>query len=495
MAGIGFALRRLAHQETLSSLVAAVGHAAVIAAGPWLFTILSLAFISLLVEPLTGLETLSNFRIVIIYAFAASLVFSAPVTIVATRLVADALWSRQLDAVRPLLLAAYAMSVAAVAVPVVGLIAWFDVAPRLSLALLGASCTVALIWVALSFAGAVRDYRGVTLSFLLGLLVAILGSVGAAIRGLGPAGMVWGFIAGLALVFAGLTARVLATFPHAVGDPRRGLAAMVAGLSRYRHLALGAFLGTAGVWIDKWLFWFSSVGESVSGGLVHAPIYDSAMFLASLAIIPALAGLVIELETGFFEHYQHYYGTIESHGTYPQIEAARRRLRQFTLDSLVLITIAEVGIGAIVVLLAPLIVDGLNLQFRQIAILRYGALGAVFQFVFIASTSLLVFFDRRRVYLGLQLLFLATNAGLTAISLRLGPEFYGVGYFLAALVSSLVAYRAANVTFARLNYLTFIGNNPSIRQATAAARGWGLADRHIGLGELWGALSRKLRRS
>ena len=33
MAGIGFELRRLARRETLSSLVAAVGHAAVVAAG------------------------------------------------------------------------------------------------------------------------------------------------------------------------------------------------------------------------------------------------------------------------------------------------------------------------------------------------------------------------------------------------------------------------------------------------------------------------------
>jgi uncharacterized membrane protein len=66
MAGIGFQLRKLAQGETLSSVVAAGGHAAVIAAGPWLFTILSLAAIGITAERLVGLERLAEFRVVII---------------------------------------------------------------------------------------------------------------------------------------------------------------------------------------------------------------------------------------------------------------------------------------------------------------------------------------------------------------------------------------------------------------------------------------------
>ena len=93
MAGIGFQLRRLARQETISSVLAAAGHAAVIAAGPWLFTIFALASIGFIADQITGREILSNFRAIIIYAFATSLVMAAPVTIVATRLVGDALWT------------------------------------------------------------------------------------------------------------------------------------------------------------------------------------------------------------------------------------------------------------------------------------------------------------------------------------------------------------------------------------------------------------------
>lgn len=465
MAGIGFELRRLSREETLSSLASAFGHAAVVAAGPWLFTIFSLALITLTVEQIVGLAKLATFRIIIIYAFATSLVLTAPVTIVATRLVADALWLKKTEAVRPLLLGAYGLAALVVAPSSLLLALYFGVPSDLALVLIATSLTVALIWVALSFCGAVRDYKGVTLSFLFGLLMSLVLSIAAGLAGLGPGGMAWGFLTGLMLILAGLTQRVLTTFPLPVTDVGSGFRAMLDGLDRYRLLAFGAFAGTAAVWIDKWVFWFSGVGEKVDAGLIHAPLYDSAMFIASLAIIPSLAQFVVRLETDFFDRYQTYFGTIKAHGTITQIEAARVRLKSYTLDHLVLITVAQVGICAVLILSAPAIVDMLNLQYRQVAILRFGALGAVFQFIFIATTSMLLFFDRRMLFLGLQLLFFALNFGLAVWTVGAGEEFYGVGYFLACLMSSVVAYVLAERTFTHLNYLTFIGNNPSVREA------------------------------
>ena len=462
MAGIGFQLRKLNRSDSIPSVLSSVGHAAVIAAGPWLFTIFSLATITVLAQPVAGLDTLANFRAVIIYAFASSLVLSAPITIVATRLVADALWLKQPQDVRPLLFGAN-MVVLPVVMTVVGALTWYFTVPRdLALSLVASASLVAMIWVALAFCGAVRDYAGVTISFLVGLLISLVVTITAAVWGFQAAGMVWSFTLGLSFTFFGLTARVLATFPHHVSRPVAGLAAIITGVMRYWHLVLGALLGTTAVWIDKWLFWFSPAAETVKGGLVHAPPYDSAMFIASLVIIPSLAAFVMNLETDFFDRYQKYYATIGSHGTLGQIEQARARLARYTMDNLALITVVQVGICAVLVLTAPLIIDALGLQFRQIAILRYGALGGVFQFIFIACTSMLLFFDRRRLYLILQALFLVLNTTLTLWSIAIGEDFYGVGYFLACLIASFVAYRMADRTFETLNFLTFIGNNPSI---------------------------------
>jgi uncharacterized membrane protein len=466
MAGIGFALKSFHRQDTLSSVVASFGHAAVVAAGPWLFTILSLASITLVADQIVGLATLADFRAVIIYAFATSLVLSAPVTMVATRLVANALWLKQVDGIHALLLGAFAVCLALVAAGVVALIAYFRPPATIAIVFAASSLLAALIWIALAFSGAIRDYTGVTLSFLIGLFVSVLASIGAAIAGYHAPGMAAGFLIGLAVTFFGLTARIRMTFPDPVRDPIAGMRAIIDGLTNYWTLAVGALVGAIAVWIDKWIYWFSPVSETVASGFLHAPIYDSSMFIASLAVIPSLGAFVMKLETEFFERYQHYYGTIAGHGTLSQIEAARERLARYTLDHLTLITIVQAGISTILVLTAPIIIDVLGLQFRQIAILRYGAIGVVFHFIFIAAVSMLLFFDRRKLFLSLQVMFCVLNAGLTVLALQLGEEYYGTGYFLACFTASFFAYRLAEATFARLNFLTFIGNNPSVAAGT-----------------------------
>jgi polysaccharide biosynthesis protein PelG len=306
----------------------------------------------------------------------------------------------------------------------------------------------------LCFCGAVRDYKGVTLSFLIGLIIALIGSVAAARFELGAPGMAAGFLIGLTITFFGLTSRVLRTFPHPVVDPLAGVRSILTGMREFWHLAVGTVLGTAGVWIDKVVFWLSPAGEATEAGLIHAPLYDSSMFISSLVIIPALAAFVMKLETEFFDRYQQYYATIKGHGTLPQIDRARQRLAAYTLDNLTLITVAQVGICGVLILAAPVIASALNLQFRQIAILRFGALGAVFQFIFIAGTAILLFFDRRRLYLYLQALFFFASAALTMLSIRLGEDSY-------ALPAS---------TFRNLNFLTFIGNNPSVLASTGGRR-------------------------
>ena len=471
MAGIGFELRKLWDRDTLTSLLSAGGHAAVIAAGPWLFTILSLAAIGITTERLVGLDELAEFRVVIIYAFAVSLVLSAPVTIVATRLVADALWAKRPEDIRPLLLAALTAALVAAILGSLALIAAFRPPLAAAAPLAAGAMLVSLMWVVLAFCGAVRDYRAVTLSFLVGLAVSMAASISIAVAGGGAMGMVWGFLAGLGLTFLGLAARVLAAFPFSVAEPSRGFALLRQGAGEYWRLALGALLGTAGVWVDKWIVWFSPLGEVVESGLRHAPLYDSAMFIASLSLIPALAAFVLRLETDFFDRYQRYFATIGGHGTYGEIEEQRAHMHRHTLENLTLVTVAQVGISAVLVLIAPLIIDALGLQFRQVSILRYGALGAVFQFVFIACTAILLFFDRRRTYLRAQAIFFVAMVATTALTIAIDEAYLGVGYFVTALLSAFVTYRLADRTMTDLNYLTFIGNNPSVAAADARPRG------------------------
>jgi uncharacterized membrane protein len=465
MAGIGFALRRLSRQDNLIGRAASIGHAAVVAAGPWIFTILSLGLITLATEQVAGLTTLETFRAAVIYAFCVSLVTTAPIVMVTTRLVADALYQRRFESIAGVYVGALSAAAIPAAVVVALLYAGLLRLP-LDLGVAAASCCliVALIWVSLALAGTVRDYAGVTLAFVVGLLIAVLGAVAAAILDLKAVGLLWGFNTGLAITLFWLMSRVLVTFPHDVPDPIAGLRDLVRAVRRYWVIALGALAANAAIWIDKFIMWLSPIGETVEGGFIHAPLYDSAMFVACLTIIPALSFFVVHLETDFFESYQRYYADVRQHATLRRIEDSRRNLTEVTLGALFHIIMIQVGLCAVVVLMAPVIVELLNLQFRQISILRFGTLSALFQFIFLACSAVLLFLDRRWSYLVLQVLFLVLNGALTWVTMKLGWRFHGLGFFIAALISSLAAFVWMERSLNNLNYLTFIGNNPSVAE-------------------------------
>jgi uncharacterized membrane protein len=113
--------------------------------------------------------------------------------------------------------------------------------------------------------------------------------------------------------------------------------------------------------------------------------------------------------------------------------------------------------------LAPAVIELARLHYVQLSIFRLGTLGAGFHVSFICISILLLYFDLRRSYLWLQLLFAVTNVGLTAAFLPYGFAYYGLGYFVASAlcfaVSAVTLYRSVN----RLPYLAFVANNPSVR--------------------------------
>ncbi len=86
MAGIGFELQRLTHKGDMTSHMRAIFHASMVIAGPWLMFIFCILFISLLTEQKLGLPMLTGFRTKLIYILGISLLTSAPVLILAIRM-------------------------------------------------------------------------------------------------------------------------------------------------------------------------------------------------------------------------------------------------------------------------------------------------------------------------------------------------------------------------------------------------------------------------
>jgi uncharacterized membrane protein len=464
MAGIGFALERLYRSNSIADRMASFAHGSIVAAGPCLLSVLCIWLISAAISELEGKTTIAAFRALIIYSFALSFVITAPIALVSARLISDKLHDRDVVAVPGIMLATFAASgvVTVVAAALLFGLA-LDLDDAATVAAIANCALIALVWVACLFCSVTRDYTSVTAFFALGMALAVAAvTLGYNAR---PdlAVMLWGFNIGLGATLFGLLARIIGTFPFAVktiAAPARALGAAAIG---YWPIALGGLFGAIGAWVDKWVVWLSPFGTQIENGLLHAPLYDSAMFVSYLVAVPAYAAFVIHLEVKFFRNYRLFYSSILEHATLAQIRAHGRRLRDETIASLSGIMVPQLVVCALVGVLAPAIVDALDMQFRQVGTLRMGVIGAAFQFLFITCSSLMLYFDRRMAFFALQAVFLLLNGILTWALLPLGANYLGLGFLAASAISGLIAYLALARTLYRLDYLTFIANNPAVR--------------------------------
>lgn len=461
MAGIGFALKKLSSQDNLASRSLAAGHAILIASGPWIVIMAGLALLSTLVTPIMGLRDTTFFNVLVIYSFALSLVITAPIALEATLRVSALLFQRQFQEVQAVYVGA--LTVSTVAALASGCLVFLGLlALPLDLAAAAIICVVqvTLLWLAMSFVAAIRQYASVTLAFALGLSCSVILASAAAIMGHGPGGMLMGFSAGLCVSFAILNFLIIQTFPGAL-PPLRTLWTRMRKARLHSVVFVVAGIASAmAVWIDKLIIWHSAEAETV-GGLLYAPRYDSPMFIAYLSIVPVMSVLVVWLETTFFDNYRHYRDIVHSGGTLRQIEEQRRRLNHDTVDTVFTAFLIQLTISGALAIASPLIGKLLGLPYEALAVLRLALAGAAFHFLFQACCGVILFVQYGRRYLWLQGVFLVLNAGLTAFMLS-NPDYLGMGYVLAAMVAAVLAYAAMLRTLRNLNRLTFVVNNPSI---------------------------------
>ena len=461
MAGIGFALRKLSNQDNLASRSLAGGHAILISSGPWIVIMGGLALLHILGRPLDP-QDLKVFSILVIYSFALSLVITSPVSLEATLRVSRILFQRQFQQVQGVYLAAlFVTTVLSVAG---GLIMFFGVIHLpVELGLAATICVVQVshLWLAMAFVAAIKQYGAVTSAFALGLSCSVVFGTSAATLGYGAGGMLLGFSIGLCIAFCILNFLILKTFPGQL----TALQNLMSKLGKIRPTSatfvLAGLSSALAVWIDKIIVWQSAEATMVSDGLLYAARYDSPMFMAYLSIVPVMSILIVWLETTFFDNYRHYRDIVHSGGTLRQIDEQRSSLAQDTVDAVFSAFLVQLTISAALAVAAPFLASLLGLPYDAISVLRLALIGAAFHFLFQASCGVILFVQYGKAYLWLQVLFLVLNAGGTAVMLR-NPDYLGLGYVLASMVSGTLAYGAMRHTLGTLNRLTFVVNNPAI---------------------------------
>lgn len=460
MAGIGFILRRLTYQDNLLGLMAGFGYSSLVATGPWIFTIVALSSSVAMLSLFTSPEELIIFQSIIIYNFSFSLVLTGPFTLVITRYVADMIYRKDVRGVPGTLLGGM-LVLNGIHFPLVFYFYMAHVDASLTLRIFGVInyTIIANIWLASVFITALKAYQLVIRIFFLGMSLGIICNVLLSLQ-FGVSGMLFGFNIGLAVILFAMIARIFAEYPYNLHD----IFGFVGYFRTYWDLALCGLTLNAAAWIDKWVMWWSPYHVRIADGFISCPLYDSAMFVAYLSIIPSLATFLMSMETEFYEQYLKFYRNLSRHVSLKVLHGAHwdmvRSLHVSGRNYLVF----QGSISMTIILLAPNLFAWNGMDFSAIGIFRLGVLGAFFHIMVQFLVIVLSYYDFRKMVLIVSMVFLITNGWCSWFFLDWGFAYYGYGYFIASLITFAVAYLITFYKVEDLLYQTFVVSNASVNR-------------------------------
>ncbi|GAB6077477.1 hypothetical protein JCM8795_01630 [Hydrogenobaculum acidophilum] len=225
-----------------------------------------------------------------------------------------------------------------------------------------------------------------------------------------------------------------------------------------RILIFTGFLYYIGVWIDKYLFWFSEeTSKKVIGNMTSSPFYDIPITLAYISLLPGISALFLYTETEFFEYYDLYYSAVRDFGTLEDLYYFANMLISAVRDLIFSVMRIQIIFDIIIILAQDkLFLKLLSIPKIYLSEIDIMIIAATIQLLFIILFSVFSYFDLMKNLLKISLVFLLTNFLFTYISIRMGPYYYGYGLFFASAISSLYAIHLLRRFLDEINYYTFV---------------------------------------
>jgi len=455
MAGIGFVLKKLVNRDDLISAARAYTHSALISCGPWVFTIFALTIVFTFSGSNVRTEGYLNFQAALFYNFAFSLIFSAPIHMVATRYIADSIYKHDVTNIPSSLLVCFLLVVLTQLAPVAWFYFYYTQLPLLFqlLAFLN-FFLLSSVWTINVYLTALKNYGATTRAFAIGMLIIFVFMM-FLVKGYNEIGVLLGLNIGLVFIVFSLIGEVLAEYNYVFSNIRE----FWLYFRKFYDLALAGTFYSLGVWADKIVMAFAPESTLLKSGMHVYFEYNKAFFIAYIVMIPAIAMFILSVETNFFGHYRRFYKDILDGVPYSRIKINHHAIIQNLRISGRDMAIMQGCVCFVVMALAHKIFAFLHLGLAQMSMFRFAVFGSYLHVLALFELIILSYFECRRAALWIQLVFFLTNAVFTYITMLLGFEYYGYGYFLSALVTFLLATAALHHYVTQLPYCDFILNN------------------------------------
>lgn len=439
MAGIGFELKKLFQKKGVLHSARAYGYATVVCAGPMLLGVLLLLGIMALCTFFGAPRQQRELLICMItYTLLASVTVTSFFSMVVTRFVADMLFEEQNQTILP---SFWGSSVVMMVLGGVlyGTFLLFSGATFWQ----GVLCFILfeeliLVWNAMSYLTAIKDYRGIFLSFLTCVMVAF--ALGAVLVHLGfpvVEALLCAVTVGYGIMMLWNVILLHRYFPAG----NSSAFTFLRWIDSFLQLALSGLFTNIGMFSHLVIFWFSDIGVCVKGLFYGAPWHDVPALLAFMSALMTTVNFVVSVEVNFYPKYRNHYSLYNDRGTIGDIKQSEKKMLDTLKTELFYTALKQLLFSACCIALGGYVLDWLPLGFNEVMRGYFRTLCVAYGLYAIGNMVMLIllyFTDYRGACWSTGLFALSTVV-LTLISLNFSYVYYGFGFLIGAMLFLLSA--------------------------------------------------------
>lgn len=452
MAGIGFELKKVFAKKGVLNAVKAYGYAAVICTGPMLLGVL-------LLFGVTGICTIKGVDIhtrellvsMITYTMLASTLVTSFFSQVVTRFVSDMLFTENNGAVLPSFWGSIVITM------IVGSVIYGTfLIPSGASFLQALLCytlfgELIIVWNAMNFLSAIKDYKSIFLSFFAAIAVCL--SIGLLLLYCGlPVieSLLFSATLGYGVMLIWDVILLHRYFPKS----KQSSFAFLKWIDSFLPLALSGFLMILGMFSHLIIMWYSDIGLQAQGLFFGAPQYDVPALIAYLTSLITTINFVISVEVNFYHKYRNHYSLYNDGGTIDNIKQSENEMLSTLKTELFYASLKQLLFTVMIIAAGGYLLDLLPLGFDELMRGYFRTLCVAYGICAIGNMITLIqfyFTDYKGALIGTAA-FTATTVVFTLLSLLLPNIYYGFGFLLSSVVFTIVGAIRLNYYTKRLPY-------------------------------------------
>ena len=443
MAGIGFELKKIYGRKTLASNLWGTLYATMLTIGPTILSAVLMLVLNFLLNS-SGLTVLESrfFIASTTYAFLVGLLISSFFSTPVSRYIADCIYLGKESDIFPSAFGVLTFSTVISGIVMALLCACIydhspDGVPISFLAVyyfLGVLVTAA--YNLMIYASALKHYKELTFSFILGLFLAV--AVYLACDRWLEVNKVTAACMALACCFFVVVFALVFQCVKAFGVPRGQYFAFLTYFRQYPKLVVGNVSYMLGLYCPAVIYWFfSGLGEQVSI-FRTAPSFDMAMFLAFAVNIPSLVIFVVKVETAFYEKFVLYISALNN-GTLYMIRKERSVMTRALLQELFFVYEVQLIITVILVCLVSVFFPFLNASLQMLHMFVMLSLGICTVFCMYFTIVVFYYFSDYGGACMSSLVFLVVTL-LGAVAAVLESDFYPLPLLVGGLCGWIASF-------------------------------------------------------